>query len=165
MTISKKLKVVTEREILKEVAKELNISEKNVGNTYKIWLDYLDHISSNTDQSTLNIPKLGQMYISVHKMRRLMNTDKLKKFKERKLREIAKLEGCENIVHEKSVPIILKYGISKRNSIPYLIGKSETSEFYTPRELVEKQNLKFIEEDYEFRENKNIEKYIMGVDE
>lgn len=46
MLYPKKLNVVLDvSEILEEISRELSIDIKDVKNTYKIWLDYLDYIS------------------------------------------------------------------------------------------------------------------------
>ena len=44
MLYPKKLNVVLDSEILEEISRELSIDIKDVKNTYKIWLDYLDYI-------------------------------------------------------------------------------------------------------------------------
>lgn len=149
--------MITEKELLKEVSKELNLDIKDVNRTYDIWLEYLQHIASNTDQASINFPHLGKMYVSVHKMRRGMNSEKLKKIKENKLKTINSIENCIYNVHEKSVPIILKYGISKKNSIPYILGETEKTSFYTINDIVNNQTRIFFKEDFEFSDNKKIE--------
>ena len=68
MLYPKKLNVVLDSEILEEISRELNIYIKDVKNTYKIWLDYLDYISNETSQCTVSFPKLGEMYISLVKL-------------------------------------------------------------------------------------------------
>lgn len=141
---------------MQEVANDLKVDIKDVHRTFDIWIKFLDHIANNTDQATIVIPSLGQIYVSVHKMRRGLNTEKLKAIKERKLREIEKIrEKCEFIVHEKSVPIILKYGVAKRNKREYIIKKLDKPKFYTPRFLINNQNNKFFEEDLEFSDQKH----------
>ena len=164
MIIPKKLQPLTEKQILEEVANDLGIDIKDVNRTFDIWLDFLNHIANETDQATVTIPHLGQMYVSVHKMRRGFITEKLKLIKERKLREIEKLrDSCENIVHEKSVPIILKYGVAKRNKIGGRL-QNKKPEFYSPRELINNQNSKFFEEDRDFSDNKKLKKYFIDED-
>jgi hypothetical protein len=160
MILPKKLQPITEKEILKEVSKELGINQKDVDRTYQIWLEFLNHIANETDQSTIAFPHIGKMYVSVHKMRRNLVSEKLKKIKERKLKEIEKLrDKCEFIVHEKSVSIILKYGVAKRNFIDHVFN--EHKPFYTPRELINKQNTKFFDEDKDFSESKKLIKYFI----
>ena len=58
MLYPKKLNVVLDSEILEEISRELSIDIKDVKNTYKIWLDYLDYISNETSQCTVSFPKL-----------------------------------------------------------------------------------------------------------
>lgn len=164
MIIPKKLQPLTEVEILEEVSQELGIDIKDVNRTYNVWLDFLDYIANETDQATIAIPKIGDMYISVAKMRRGLVSEKNKKFKEGKLNEIEKLrDSCEYIVHEKSIPIILKYGVSKRNYADHM--KEDLNEylpdFYSPRELINKQNYTFFKEDKDYSENKKIIKYFI----
>lgn len=159
--IPKKLQPVTEKEILQEVAQELGIDPKDVRKTYDIWLKFLNHIANETDQATVLLPHLGQMYVSVHKMRRGLNSERLKKFKERKLKQIENLrEKCEYIVHEKSVPIILKYGIAKRKLNP--IGSDKKfNDFYSARDIINFQNSLFFKEDRDYSEQKKYMKYFL----
>lgn len=164
MIIPKKLQPLTEKEILQEVSDELGINIKDVNRTFDIWLDFLDYIANETDQATINIPKLGAMYVSVAKMRRGLISEKRKKFKERKLKEIEKLrDNCEFLVHENTIPIILKYGVSKRNYTDHMTKdfKEYKPEFYSPRELINKQNTKFFEEDRDYSESKKLIKYFI----
>lgn len=139
------------------MSKELKIDIKDVNRTYDIWLKYLEYISYETDQASITFPHIGKMYVSVHKMRRGMNSEKLKRIKENKLKSINSLEDCLYNVHEKSVPIILKYGISKKNSIPYILGKSDKTTFYTINDIVNNQTKIFFKEDIEFSENEKLE--------
>lgn len=163
MLFPKKLKVVLDSDILLEVSKELNINIKDVKDTYKIWLDFLNHISNETSQCTVSFPKLGEMYISVPKMKRNMRTKRLKKYKEIKLKEISNIKDvCKYIVHEKSVPIILKYGVSKRKYSKEIL--KEKPPFYTARELADIQNNAFFEEDREFSENKKLKEFFIQDD-
>lgn len=164
MILPKKLQPLTEKEILQEVSDELGIDIKDVNRTFDIWLDFLDYIANETDQATITIPKIGDMYVSVAKMRRGLISEKRKKFKERKLKEIDKLrENCEHLVHETSIPIILKYGVSKRNYIDHMTKdfKEYKPEFYSTRELINKQNIKFFDEDKDFSESKKLIKYFI----
>lgn len=163
MLYPKKLNVVLDSEILEEISRELNIDIKDVKNTYKIWLDYLDYISNETSQCTVSFPKLGEMYISLVKMRRNMRTKRLKAYKEMKSKEIDLLrDKCKYIVHEKSVPVILKYGVSKRKYSKEIL--KEKPPFYTQRELADLQNKAFFEEDRDFSENEKIKKLFIEND-
>lgn len=164
MQLPKKLQPITESEILKEVSDELGINIKDVNKTYTIWLEFLNFIANETDQATIAFPHLGRMYVSTQKMRRNMHTEKLRKFKERKLKEIEKLESKYNI-HKHCVPIILKYGISKKNSIPYILKKTDTTTFYTLNEIINNQTKIFFKEDIEFSERKELEKNFLRNDE
>ena len=150
--------MITEKELLNEVSRELNIDIKDINRTYSIWLKYLEYISYETDQASLTFPHLGKMYVSVHKVRRGMNSEKFKRIRERKLKSIQSIENCKYNIHEKSVPIILKYGISKKNSIPFILGKTEKTSFYTINDIVNNQTRIFFKEDLEFRENEKLEK-------
>lgn len=164
MIIPKKLQTVREREVLDEVARELKIDIKDVNKTFNIWLDFLSHIANDTDQATITIPNIGQMYVCAAKIRRGMNSEKLKKFKERKLKTIAEVtENCTYNVHEKTIPIILKYGLAKKNIIENLkTGKSYEElkpQFYKKEEIIDNQNDVFFREDKDFRENDKLKKY------
>lgn len=157
--ISKKLQVVTENQLLEEVARDLKIDPRDVRRTYDIWIQFLDYIANETDQATIQIPRLGRMYVSVHKLKRGLYTQRLKKFKEGKLKTIEKVrENSQYNIHEHNVPIILKYGISKKNSIPFILGKSEKTTFYTINEIVNNQTRIFFKEDLEFSDNEKLEK-------
>ena len=90
MIIPKKLQVIRDSEILKEVSDELGFKASDVKRTYDIWLEFLEHIANETDQATITIPNIGQMYVCVSKLRRGLNSEKMKRFKERKLEEIKK---------------------------------------------------------------------------
>lgn len=141
------------------MSKELNIDIKDVNRTYDIWLQFLDYIANETDQATIQIPRLGRMYVSVHKLKRGLYTDRLRKFKERKLKTIEKVrENSQYNIHEHNVPIILKYGISKKNSIPFILGQSENTTFYTINEIVNNQTRIFFKEDLDFSGNEKLEK-------
>lgn len=158
--------MVTQKELLEEIVKELKIDKKDVERTYQIWLEYLNHISNETDQCAITFPNLGKMYISVHKIRTGLHTERLKKFRERKMKEIDKLDQiCKYNTHKLSVPIILKYGISKKNSIPYILGKTDKTNFYTVNEIVNNQTSIFFKEDLEFANNKKIESHFKRVNE
>ena len=88
MQLPKKLQPVTEKEILKEVADELKLNIKDVERTYDIWFDFVDYIANETDQAAISFPPLGKLYVSTQKIRTGMVTEKLKKFRENKMREI-----------------------------------------------------------------------------
>jgi hypothetical protein len=168
MIIPKKLQPITEKDILEEVSEELGLNIKDVNRTYDIWLNFLDYIANDTDQATIRIPHLGDMYVSVAKLRRGLVSERKKKFKERKLKEIEKLrDNCEFLVHENTIPIILKYGVSKRNYTDHMTKdfKIYKPEFYSPRELINKQNKKFFEEDKDFSESKKLVKYFIDNEE
>ena len=157
MQLPKKLQPVTEKEILKEIADELKLNIKDVERTYDIWLDFVDYIANETDQAAISFPPLGKLYVSTQKIRTGMVTEKLKKFRENKMREIIKArENSIYNIHEHNVPIILKYGISKKNSIPYILNQSDKTDFYTINELVNKQKDVFFNEDFEFSEQKKL---------
>lgn len=161
MILPKKLQPRTEHDILKEVSDELKINIKDVNKTFNIWLDYLDHIANDTDQCSVYLPNLGTMFVSVVKMRRGTNVGKWKKFKEAKLREISKLkESCQYIVHEKTQPIVLMYGLAKRNKY----GKEEENgkkEYFTMRDIINNQTDIFFNEDFEYSEEKKLKKYFI----
>lgn len=161
MIIPRKLQVVYDADVLNEVANELDLDIRDVKRTYDIWLDFLDHIANETDQATITIPKIGQMYVCVSKMRRGLHSDKLKKFKERKLNEIKETtKDCRYCVHEKSVPIILKYGLSKKN----IFNKDEKDipKFFTKEEIVQKQNSFFFKEDKDYQYNEKLKKLFLN---
>lgn len=166
MIISKKLQVVTQKEILDEVVRELKLNKVDVRRTYSIWLDFLNHISNETSQSTIYLPNLGKIYVSFHKIRTGLHTERLRKFKEMKSKELEKLDlNCKYNIHKKCVPIILKYGISKKNSIPYLTGEKDKTKFYTVNDIVNNQTSIFFKEDIEFSKDKKLEKYFKRLNE
>ena len=71
-------------------------------------------------------------------------------------------DKCKYIVHEKSVPVILKYGVSKRKYSKEIL--KEKPPFYTQRELADLQNKAFFEEDRDFSENEKIKKLFIEND-
>lgn len=149
---------------MEEVAKELNLDIKDVNMTYDLWLKFLNYIANETDQASITFPHLGRLYVSTQKIRTGLHTERLKKFRDRKMSEIKKLE-CKYNNHEYCVPIILKYGISKKNCIPYILGKTDHSDFYSVNEIVNNQTNFFFKEDYEFSENEKIkEQFIRHED-
>ena len=92
------------------------------------------------------------------KMKQGLHSERLKKFKEIKLREIEKIDdNCKYNAHRLTVPILLKYGLSKKNVIPFLIGKSKTTEYYSINDIVNNQTEIFFKEDIEFSDNKKLE--------
>jgi hypothetical protein len=163
--LPKKLQPKTEKDILVDVSKELKIPIEDVNRTFDIWLDYIDHIANDTDQGTIHLPKIGQLYVCLPKMRRGMNTGKWLEFKERKLSIIDKLrEVCQYVVHD-YVPIVLKYGVSRRDR-KGKIDSTGRREFYTARNLINNQTDIFFEEDREFADNKlKYKKYFIDNEE
>lgn len=104
------------------------------------------------------------MFVSSHRMRR-MYTDAEKRIKDLKKSEIDKLdEYCKYNVHNLSKPIILKYGISKKNTGPYLKGEGQ-SRYFTLSELINKQTNAFFDEDFEFRNNEKLREYFLRKDD
>lgn len=167
MIIPKKLQIVKDNEVLEEVAKELNINIRDVKKTYKIWLDFLDYIANDTDQATISIPNIGQMYVCIAKLRRGLNSEKLKRFKERKLKEIYDYTvDCEYNIHEKSTPIILKYGLSKRNILENIkknISYDDLKpEFYKKRDIINNQTNIFFKEDKDYEGNEKLKKLFLN---
>lgn len=163
MILPKKLQPVTENELLEEVAKELKIDIKDVNKTFNIWLDFVDYIANETDQAMIRIPKIADFYVSVHKMRRGMFSERQKKFKERKLKEIKKAsDNSIHNVHEKCVPILIKYGIkSKKFRTKGQILNKDEREYYTDIDLINIQNKIFFKEDRDFSEQKKLEQYFI----
>ena len=162
MIIPKKLQVVTEKDLLKKVAKELNISERDVNHTFEAWLVHLENIVNNTEQCTVYLPHVGRFYASLVKMKRGMTTERLRKFKEMKQREIERLGyRCKYNPHRFNIPVILAHGISKKNRIPFLATGKEGSEYYSPSDIVNKQVEHFFREDIEFAGNDKLKEYFL----
>lgn len=160
--IPKKLQVVTEKEILEQVAKELNIPFKDVNNVFNAWLYHLEDIIENTDQCTVYLPHVGRFYASMTKMKRGMNTERLKKFKKRKTEEIDRLGfECERNPHRWNIPVILAHGISKLNYIPYLAKGQKDCDFYSPSDVVNNQTEHFFREDIEFAGNNKLKQQFL----
>ena len=158
MILPKKLQPVTEDQLLLEVSDELKIDIKDVNRTFDIWLKFLNYIANDTDQATMYIPSLGTMYVSNWKMRR----DKgINDFRKRKRKEINKSkEQCQYSVND-NIPIILKYGLSRRNKYGENEKDSDRKEFFTPRELINNQTNFFFDEDVEFSEKKKLKQYFI----
>lgn len=154
----------TERDILREISKELRIPQSDVDKTYNIWLDYLKHIVEETPQSTISFPNLGKMYVSYHRMSRIKNV------KDRRIRKIKKehiektVIDCKYNVHKQTPPISIWYGVGRKN-IP--IGKNKDGFYdnFTKEELIRLQNERFFKEDFDFSENEKLkEKYLKGYE-
>lgn len=162
MIIPKKLQVVTEKEILEEVAKETGFSMREVNDTFDAWLYHLDDIVNNTSQCTVMIPKLGTFYASMVKMKRSIHTERQKKFKAIKEKEIEKLGYlCGRNLHRFNVPVILAHGISKKNRMPWFLKKDPTSRYYSPSEVVNNQVNYFFDEDIEFAGREDLREYFL----
>ena len=153
MILPKKLQPRTEKDILEEVSKELKIPIDDVNRTFDIWLDFVDYIANETDQPTINIPKIGQAYVCLPKMRRGLNKGKWLEFKNRKIAVIEKLRKiCKYVVHDYR-PIVLKYGLSRRDRKGE-VDKSGRREFYTARKLINDQVDIFFDEDRDYSDHK-----------
>lgn len=161
MILPRKLQPRTEQDILKEVSEELKIPIEDVKKTFNIWVDFVDHIANDTDQCTIYLPNIGSMFVNTLKMKRGVNTAKWREWRTRKLKEINKLrDKCDYIIHEKSYPIVLLYGLSKRNK--YGIKQEDGKrEFFTAREIINNQVDIFFQEDFEFSEQKKLKKYFI----
>lgn len=95
----------------------------------------------------------------MHRMRR-MYSRREKRLKMLKEKEIDKLDSeCEYNIHKLSKPIILKYGISKKNYIPYILNSENKPKYYTLSEIINKQTNAFFKEDFEFRDNDKLREY------
>lgn len=70
-------------------------------------------------------------------------------------------DKCKYNVHKLSKPIILKYGISKKNYIPYMLDEKNKPEYYTLSEIINKQTNAFFKEDLEFRDNEKLRQYFL----
>lgn len=163
MILPKKLQVVNEKTILEEVSNELNIDIKDVNKTFDIWLDFLEHISENTNQATIKIPRFCEFYVSEWKMKKI-RSERSKKYRDIKLREISKLDDeCEFNIHRKAIPIIRKYGLNKRKYRSLSEKKNKIIKgFYSTRDLTNIQNSIFFREDKDFSEMSKLEKYFIN---
>lgn len=165
MQLPKTLLPSTEKEILEEIAEELNIPIKKVNETFDIWLDYLQDINDNTEQCTINFPELGKMYI---------NKPRLKHARGKEEREWAKMkwdkierevpEGIKNH-HKVTLPICVVYGTGRKN---YKLGRAynQNYSFFTKEECIRRQNIVFFREDRDFNDKKEIfEEYFNDIPE
>lgn len=152
MPLHKKLLPSTEKDILKEISEELGIPLRDITKTYGIWIKYLDDINDNTDQSTINFPGLGKMFLSYARLKGNVEYDWEKRKKERIEKEIP--EGKINH-HKSTVPVNIIYGVGRRN---HKLGRNIRGkfDFFTKEELIRRQNLNFFKEDFEFNDRKDI---------
>ena len=162
MPLHKKLIPTSEKEILDEIAKELNIPLRDVTKTYGIWIKYLDDINDNTDQSTINFPGLGKMFISYARLKGNVEYDWEKRKKERIEKDIP----ADKINHHKSiVPVNIIYGVGRKN---HKLGRNIRGkfDFFTKEELIRRQNINFFKEDQQFNDRSDIfEEYFNEIKE
>lgn len=153
MILPKKLMPVTEKELLEEVAQELNLDIKDVNKTFDIWLDYLNHLANETDQCTINIPHLGKMYADAFKLKTSKEEGE-KEIREKKMERIKEFNKEKKYVsHCTAIPVTIKYGLGRKRYIP---GKQYTEwPKYTVRDLINIQAEYFFNEDYEYADQKD----------
>ena len=118
MLFPKKLIPNTESDILKEISNELGIPLKDVKKTYNIWIEYIENIVKNTNQSVINFSGLGKMYLSYARL-------KGNKDKEWGYKKIEKIENDipkdKNNDHKTTVPISIVYGVGRKNYKKFLL--------------------------------------------
>lgn len=152
MLFPKKLIPNTENDILKEISNELDIPLKDVKKTYNIWIEYIEDIVKNTNQSVINFSGLGKMYLSYNRLKG--NKDKeWENIKKEKIEN--DIPKDKNNDHKTTVPISIVYGVGRKN---YKIGKNNKGfyDFFTKDELIRRQNISFFEEDRDFNDRKEI---------
>lgn len=152
MLFPKKLIPHTENDILKEISDELKIPLKDVKKTFNIWVQYVEEIVKNTDQSVINFPGLGKMYLSYVRLRGNKNEE----WGRNKIEKIENdIPNDKNNDHKTTVPISIVYGVGRKN---FKIGKNNNGfyEFFTKDELIRRQNVSFFEEDRDFNDRKDI---------
>lgn len=160
MALPKDLLPITEREILEECAKELNLPLKDVNKTFDIWLDYLQWINDETDECTKNFPTLGKMYLNFTKLRD--NTDYLWEAKKR-ARVKREIPTAKKNHHQVTLPINLVYGVGRKN---YKLGRKPDDKyaFFTKEECIRRQNETFFKEDFKYNDRKDIyEEYFNDI--
>lgn len=162
MPLPKKLIPTTEKEILEEISKELNIPLYSVKKTYNIWIDYLEDINEKTDQSTINFPGLGKMYLSYARLKGNKDISWVKN----KINKIEK-DISENKIndHKSIVPVNIIYGVGRKN---HRLGRNNKGlfDFFTKEELIRRQNNMFFKEDFEFNERFDIyDEYFSDIEE
>ena len=117
MLFPKKLIPNTESDILKEISNELGIPLKDVKKTYNIWIEYIENIVKNTNQSVINFSGLGKMYLSYARLK----GNKDKEWGNKKIEKIENdIPKDKNNDHKTTVPISIVYGVGRKN---YKIGK------------------------------------------
>lgn len=154
MQLPKALLPSTEKEILEEIAEELDIPLKDVNKTFSIWLDYLEDINLHSDQCTVNFPNVGKMNINYVRLRHARNKKWAQMKKDRIAREITE-ENKLNF-HKTIVPICVIYGTGRRN---FRLGRSSFKHnysFFTKEECIRRQNIIFFKEDRDFREKQEL---------
>lgn len=162
MLLPKKLMPSTDREILKEISQELGIPITHVNRTFAIWLDHLKDINDNSDQSSINFPGLGKMYISYA---RLKGNDDLEWEKSKRENIESYTKDAKMNDHKSMIPINIVYGVGRKN---YRAGKNIRGyyDFFTKEEIVRRQTNAFFNEDFEFRDRKDLfEEFFNDIEE
>lgn len=163
MRLPKTLLPSNEKEILKEISEELNIPLHKVTETFDIWLDYIEDIVLNTDQSTVTMPRVGKMYVNFARLRHAEDKDWAQRKKDRIDREIPRNKKNH---HEVTVPINCIYGVGRKN---FKLGRDSYDHnysFFTKEECIRRQNIVFFREDKEFNDRKDIfEEYFNDIPE
>lgn len=82
-------KIAFTNDIIKEVAKELDISNEKVSEVYNAMIGYLKHLIDNTDAVAIFIPHIGTLHIKIwflyEKLKKLSKKpEKLKIFQSKK---------------------------------------------------------------------------------
>lgn len=162
MLLPKKLIPSTDTEILSEISKELKIPITHVNRTFHIWLDYLKDINDNTDQSCVNFPGLGKMYLSYA---RLKGNDNVEWENKKRVNIESCIKDNKMNDHKSMIPINIIYGVGRKN---YRAGKNTRGyyDFFTKEELIRRQSNTFFNEDFEFRDRKDIyEEFFNDIEE
>lgn len=159
MHLPKALLPSTEKEILEEISKELDIPIHDVKKTYNIWLDFLDDTDKNTDQAMVFFPGLGKMFSSLVRLK-----DAPKEYAEMKKARIEKDLDPKYRNFHRNVPINIIYGVGRYNYKIEKSGRYNKRSFFTKDEIIRRQNINFFKEDKEFNDRKDIfEEYFNNI--
>jgi len=133
-------------DILKEVAKEMNIPIEDVQKTFDIWLKYLHYLDKETEETAIYIKNIGAFHFSLQKTdKRQGRTIDPKYIAKKRLHILSifpKLYKCRHDHKTRFFSHVFRVG--KENRI-------------TPEEIIEKQNRYFFKNDKDYRENYTFE--------
>lgn len=157
--------MVTEKDIIREIAQEKGYNEQDVQYVFEAWLEHLRRIVEESPQCTVRIPRFGRFYFSYVKMKRGLHNERLRKFRDMKMKEIEQMGyNCRYFPHIHNIPVILAHGVARKNRMPRFLNKDAKTEYFTPSDVVNNQVEYFFKEDIEFAGNNKLKQLFLRKD-